>query len=400
MTKDLAQTLAQRVQRIKPSPTLAVSSRANELRAAGKSIINLGVGEPDFDTPMHIKKAAIQAIKEGHTKYTPVDGMKSLKEAVIRKFANENKLHYELNQIIVSCGAKHSIYNALASVLNAGDEVLIPAPYWVSYPDIVKLLDGEPVILKADLNQNLKITPAQLAANITKKTRVLILNSPSNPAGVAYKPEELKALGEVLSDYPDVLVITDDIYEHTQWNHLPFTNILNACPQLYDRCLVINGVSKAYAMTGWRIGYTAGPSKIIAAMKKIQSQSTSNPASISQYAAQAALDGDQKCVQKMAKAFKERHDYFVKALQEIEGFECMPSDGTFYTFPSITGCYQQFGVTNDIEFAEFLLEKAGIAGVPGSAFGSPGHIRFSFATSMDNLKDAVERIRKCHAECS
>lgn len=395
MTKDLAQELAQRVQRIKPSPTLAVSARAEELQAEGKPIINLSVGEPDFDTPSHIKEAAIQAIHDGHTKYTAVDGIKSLKKAIINKFTNENHLQYELNQILVSCGAKHSIYNLLSAVLNPQDEVIIPAPYWVSYPDMVKLADGNPVIVKTDFAQQFKMTPAQLNAAITEHTRVVILNSPSNPTGMAYTAEELKALADVILSHPGIIVVSDDIYEHNLWNHTPFTNILNACPELYDRCIIINGVSKSYAMTGWRIGYAAGPVKIIAAMKKAQSQSTSNPTSISQYAALAALEGDQTCISNMTKAYKERHDFVIAQLQKISGIKCIPSDGTFYTFPSVEALFNKDkGITNDIEFAEFLLNEAEIAVVPGSAFGAPGHIRMCYTTSMENLVEAIARLNK------
>lgn len=395
MTKDLALELAQRVQRIKPSPTLAVSARAEELQAQGKPIINLSVGEPDFDTPEHIKEAAIKAIRDAHTKYTAVDGTKSLKQAIINKFVKENHLNYELNQILVSCGAKHSFYNLFAAILNPGDEVIIPAPYWVSYPDMAKLADANPVIIKTDFANQFKMSAAQLNAAITDKTRIVVLNSPSNPTGIAYTPDELKALGDVILKHPGVIVVSDDIYEHSLWSHLPFTNILNVCPDLYDRCVIINGVSKSYAMTGWRIGYAAGPAKIIAAMKKVQSQSTSNPASISQYAAQAALEGDQSCTKTMTNAYKERHDYVLEQLKTIPGVKCMPSDGTFYTFPSIEGLLNRNPkITNDIEFAEFLLSNAEVAVIPGSAFGTPGHIRMSYATSMKNLVDAVERIKK------
>jgi aspartate aminotransferase len=398
MTKDLALELSQRVQRIKPSPTLAVSARAEELQAEGKPIINLSVGEPDFDTPPHIKEAAIKAIRDGHTKYTAVDGIKSLKTAIVNKFARENNLGYELNQVLVSCGAKHSIYNLFSALLNPGDEVIIPAPYWVSYPDMAKLADGHPVIVKTDFAQNFKMTPAQLSAAITNKTRVLILNSPSNPTGVAYTAEELKALGEVILRHPGIIVVTDDIYEHSLWSHKPFTNILNACPELHNRCIIINGVSKSYAMTGWRIGFAAGPTKIIAAMKKVQSQSTSNPTSISQYAAQAALEGDQSCIQVMTKAYKERHDYLLDEFKKIRGIKATSSDGTFYTFPSVEAFFNKdTGITNDIEFAEFILLNAEVAIIPGSAFGAPGHIRISYATSMKNLVDAIARINKALA---
>lgn len=395
VTKDLATELAQRVQRIKPSPTLAISAKAEELQAEGKKIINLSVGEPDFDTPEHIKEAAIKALKAGYTKYTAVDGTKGLKQAIIKKFAQDNQLDYELNQILVSSGAKHSIYNLLAAVVNPGDEVIIPAPYWVSYPDMVMLCDGNPVIVKTDFEQHFKISPAQLEAAITKKTRVLILNSPSNPTGIAYTKDELRALGEVVMRHPQLVVVSDDIYEKNMWHNTPFANIVNACPELYNRTIVINGVSKTYAMTGWRIGYAAGPAKIIGAMKKAQSQSTSNPSSVSQYAAQAALEGDQSCVAMMTKAYKERHDYLVSELQKIPGIKCVPSDGTFYTFPSVEGLFNKDkGITNDMEFAEFLLNEAEIAVVPGSAFGAQGHIRLCYTTSMQHLMDAVGRLRK------
>jgi len=398
MTKDLALELAQRVQRIKPSPTFAVSARAEELQDQGKPIINLGVGEPDFDTPEYIKQAAIKAIMDGRTKYTAVDGTKGLKTAIVNKFTRENHLNYDLNQILVSCGAKHSFYNLFMAVLNPGDEVIIPAPYWVSYPDMAKLADANPVIVKTDFAAQLKMTPAQLNAAITNKTRVIVLNSPSNPTGMAYTPDELKALGEVILQHPGIIVASDDIYEHSLWSHLPFTNLLNVCPELYDRCIVINGVSKAYAMTGWRIGYAAGPAKIIAAMKKAQSQSTSNPATVSQYAAEAALESGSDCTEVMRDAYKKRHDYLFGEFKKISGFNCLPSDGTFYTFPCIEAFLNpQSALTNDIEFAEFLLTHAEVAVVPGSAFGASGYIRLSYATSMENLVTAVHRIKKALA---
>ncbi|HSW69387.1 MAG TPA: pyridoxal phosphate-dependent aminotransferase [Gammaproteobacteria bacterium] len=386
--------LAARVQRIKPSPTLAVSARADELMTAGKNIISLSVGEPDFDTPDFIKEAAIKAIRNGMTKYTAVDGTAGLKKAIINKFERDNQLKYEPAQILVSCGAKHSLYNLFAALLNEGDEVIIPAPFWVSYPDMVKLMDAVPVIIKADLQQNFKITPAQLETAMTPQTRLVIFNSPSNPTGVAYTADELKALGKVLLKYPHVMVVTDDIYEHTLWNPASFVNILMVCPELYERCVVVNGVSKAYAMTGWRIGYAAGPAKLIAAMKKIQSQSTSNPASISQAAAQAALDGDQSCITTMTRAYKERHDYIVAELQKMPGVKVQAGDGTFYSFPSIEGVIEKSsGINNDIDVAEYLLNEAGIALVPGSAFGAPGYLRISYATSMEKIKDAMQRMR-------
>lgn len=385
--------LAARVQRIKPSPTLAVSARADELIAAGKNIINLGVGEPDFDTPDFIKEAAIKAIKDGYTKYTAVDGTVGLKKAIINKFARDNQLSYEPNQILVSCGAKHSFYNLFAALFNAGDEVIIPAPYWVSYPDMAKLTDAVPVIVKTDIEQQFKMTPAQLEAAITPETRLVILNSPSNPTGVAYSAADLKALADVLLKYPNVAVVSDDIYEHTLWPTETFTNILMVCPELYERCIVINGASKAYAMTGWRIGYAAGPAKLIAAMKKIQSQSTSNPTSISQVAAEAALNGDQSCIKTMIKAYKERHDFVVTELQKMPGVKVQPGNGTFYSFPCVEDVIQRAAhINNDLELTEYLLNEAEIAVVPGSAFGAPGYLRLSYATSMANVKEAIKRM--------
>ena len=387
--------LSDRVNSIKPSPTLAVTNRAAELRAEGKDIIGLGAGEPDFDTPDHIKNAAIEALNNGFTKYTAVDGTPGLKKAIINKFQNENGLSYQANQILVSCGGKQSFFNLSLALLNEGDEVIIPAPYWVSYPDMVLVADGKPVIITTTQEQRFKITPEQLEEAITPRTRLVVLNSPSNPTGVAYSLSELKALGEVLAKYPDVLIATDDMYEHIRFNDEPFVNILNACPNLYDRTIVLNGVSKAFSMTGWRIGYAAGPTKLIGAMKKIQSQSTSNPTSISQVASQAALEGGNDCVKDMVIAFKERHNYVVAALNDIKGVECIPADGTFYAFPSFQHVIDNDDrFNNDIELAEFLLGEAGVALVPGSAFGAAGNMRLSFATSMDVLKDAIARIKK------
>jgi aspartate aminotransferase len=387
--------LAHRVHRVKPSPTLAVTARAAELRAAGKDIIGLGAGEPDFDTPEHIKEAAIAAIRNGETKYTAVDGTPALKKAIIAKFARDNGLQYEPSQILVSCGGKQSFFNLVMALLNPGDEVIIPAPYWVSYPDMVRLADGEPVIVDAGIDQHFKISPEQLKAAITDQTKLFVINSPSNPTGVAYSREELRALAEVLLEFPRVLIATDDMYEHILWTEAPFCNILDACPELYPRTIVLNGVSKAYSMTGWRIGYAGGPESLIKAMKKIQSQSTSNPASISQAAAVAALDGDQGCIAPMLKAFKERHDFVVGKLNELPGVECLPSDGTFYSFPNLHQILEQRkDLHNDVELAEWLLQDAGVALVPGSAFGAPGYMRLSFATSMSNLEDALNRLHK------
>jgi len=386
--------LSNRVHRIKPSPTLAVTARAAELRAEGRDIIGLGAGEPDFDTPEHIKRAAKDAIDGGFTKYTAVDGIAGLKKAIVAKFARENGLEFTLDQVLVSCGGKQSFYNLAQALLNEGDEVIIPAPYWVSYPDMVLLADATPVEILAGKDQGFKITPEQLEAAITARTRLLVLNSPSNPTGVAYRRAELEALGEVLRRHPQVLIATDDMYEHILWSEEPFANILNTCPDLYPRTIVLNGVSKAYSMTGWRIGYAAGPRELISAMKNIQSQSTSNPTSIAQVAAQAALEGDQGCIQTMLKAFRERHDFVVKALNGIRGIDCLPADGTFYCFPDAQGAIEALdGIHDDVELAEHLLSEAGVALVPGSAFGAPGYLRLSFATSMENLHEAMRRMQ-------
>lgn len=387
--------LADRVQRIKPSPTLAVAARAEALKAAGKNIISLSVGEPDFDTPEHIKAAAIKALHEGKTKYTAVEGIVELRKAIIEKFSRDNQLHYTPEQILVSSGAKHSLYNLFMALLNPGDEVIIPAPYWVSYPDMVLLADATPVIIETEDTQRFKLSPEQLEKAITPRTRLLILNSPSNPSGMAYSRAELKALGDVLLKHPHVMITSDDIYEHTLWTAEPFVNIVMASPDLYSRTIVVNGVSKSYAMTGWRMGYAAGPAPIIAAMKKIQSQSTSNPSSITQYAALVALNGDQSCITQMTKAYKERHDVILQELNSMPGVTCLPVDGTFYSFPNVKGViHSSDKISNDIEFAEYLLNEAKIAVIPGSAFGTAGHLRLSYATSMENIIEAMRRMRK------
>jgi len=386
-------TLSQRVQSIKPSPTLAITARAAAMKAEGKSIIALGVGEPDFDTPEHIKQAAITAIKNGDTKYTAVDGTVALKQAVIDKLSRDNGLDYEMNQILVSVGGKQSFFNLTQALLDEGDEVIIPAPYWVSYPDMVLLANGTPVIIEAGQDQRFKITPEQLEAAITDKTRLFVINSPSNPSGMAYTEAELAALGEVLRKYPNILIATDDMYEHILWAEGGFHNIVTACPDLYDRTIVLNGVSKAYAMTGWRIGYAAGPAKLIAAMKKIQGQSTSNPASVSQAAAVEALNGDQQCIQTMLAEFKKRHDMVVKRLNAMDGMESLHSDGTFYVFPDISKILARMPKLNDdLDFAEALLVDKGVAIIPGTAFGMKNYIRLSIATSEENLENALDRI--------
>jgi aspartate aminotransferase len=385
--------LSERVQRIKPSPTLAISARAAQLRQEGRDVIGLGAGEPDFDTPSAIKDAAIKAIHDGMTRYTPVEGIPALRQAVIDKFQRDNGLSYEMNQVMISSGGKQTFYNLCHALLNPGDEVIIPAPYWVSYPDIVYLADGVPVIVAAEQDQNFKITPAQLEAAITPKTRLVVINSPSNPTGVAYSASELKALGDVLANYPDVWIATDDMYEKIIWTEAPFVNILNTNPELYARTMVLNGVSKAYAMTGWRIGYVAGDAQLIKAMTNIQSQSTSNPSSVSQHAALSALSGDQSVIAPMVAAFKERHDYVVERFSKIPGVACKPCDGTFYLFVNVQGVIaNKEGINNDLELAEYLLNEADVAIVPGSAFGLEGYFRMSYATSMENLVKAIDRI--------
>lgn len=392
--------LSKRVQTIKPSPTLAVSARAARLKSEGKDIIGLGAGEPDFDTPQHIKDAAINAINRGFTKYTAVGGIPSLKNAIINKFKRDNDFDYTTKQILVSCGGKQSFFNLALAVINPGDEVIIPSPYWVSYPDIVLIAEGKPITIEAGIEQSFKITAAQLERAITPKTRMFVINSPSNPSGGVYALDELKALGEVLRKHPHILIATDDMYEHILLSGGKFVNILNACPDLYSRTMVLNGVSKAYAMTGWRIGYCGGPEHIITAMENIQSQSTSNPTSISQVAAETALNGDQLCIEPMLTAFKERNLFVTDTLNAIPGVKCLLSDGAFYTFADTRQAIETLHTRkvlkdrNDISFSEYLLEQGGVAVVPGSAFGSEGYIRLSFATSMENIKKALERIAR------
>ena len=389
----MAIELSERVGRVKPSPTMAVTARAAEMRAAGHDIIGLGAGEPDFDTPEHISAAAIQAIHDGQTRYTPVDGTPALKQAIQAKFERDNGLGYTPDQILVSSGAKQSLYNLFMAVLSAGDEVVIPAPYWVSYPDMALLADGVPRIIEADQSQRFKITPDQLEANLTDRTRIVVLNSPSNPTGTAYTRAEFEALGEVLRRRPDVLIASDDIYEPILWSDEAFSNIAMVCPDLAERTVVVNGVSKAYAMTGWRIGYAAGPANVIGAMKKIQSQSTSNASSISQAASVAALNGDQGVIGPMVKAFRERHDFVVERLNAMAGVSCIAGDGTFYAYPDVSAAIAAIdGVETDTALAEYLISEANVALVPGTAFGLPGHARISYATSMENLEKAMDRL--------
>ena len=395
--------LSQRVQAIKESPTLAVTARAAKLKSEGKDIIGLGAGEPDFDTPQHIKDAAKQAIDRGFTKYTPVAGIPGLKKAIVAKFKNQNGFDYTDKEVIVGVGGKQCIFNLALAILNHDDEVIVPAPYWVSYADIALVAGAKPVIIECGIEQGFKLLPAQLEAAITHKTKLFMINSPSNPTGAVYTLEELKALGEVLKRHPHVLVATDDMYEHVNLTGDKFSNILNATPELKPRCIVLNGVSKAYSMTGWRIGYAAGPAYIIKAMEILQSQSTSNPTSISQVAAQAALDGPQECIQPMVKAFIERHEYVVDRFNKMRGLQCIKAGGAFYAFPdardAINNLHKEGKIkeATDMALSEYLLEQVGVAVVPGSAFGAAGYFRISFATSMDNLKNALDRIEKALA---
>ena len=387
-------SLSQRVQQVKPSPTLAVTARAAKLKAEGKDIIGLGAGEPDFDTPAHIAEAGIDAIRKGITRYTAVDGTVELKDAIVAKFRRENALTYDRGQIIVSSGAKQTCFNVCAAVLDPGDECLIPAPYWVSYPDMALLADGVPVSLYAGPEQGYKITPAQLAAAITPRSKLLFMNSPSNPTGAAYTKAELQALGAVLAAHPRIVIASDEMYEHIYWAPEPFTSFAAANPHLYDRTVTINGVSKAYAMTGWRIGYCGAPRELTAAMSTVQGQSTSNASSISQRAATVALNGDQSCVATMNRAFKERHDYVVAALNAMPGVSCRPGAGTFYAFANVAGAMRALGIADDNAFAEYLLIEGGVAVVPGSGFGARGHMRISFACSLQTLEEAMRRIER------
>ncbi len=392
--------LSHRVQVIKESPTLAITAKAAKYKAEGRPIIGLAAGEPDFDTPQHIKDAAKAAIDAGYTKYTPVSGIPALKLAIVNKFKTENSFDYAINEVIVGVGGKQTIFNLCLAVLNKGDEVVIPAPYWVSYADIAMVAEAVPVIIDCGIEQGFKLLPAQLEAAITPKTKLVMFNSPSNPTGAVYNLAELQALGEVLLKHPHVLVATDDMYEHVNLTGDKFYNILNAAPALKDRCIVLNGVSKAYSMTGWRIGYAAGPAYIIKAMEILQSQSTSNATSISQHAAVAALSGSQDCIKPMVTAFKERHKYVVDRFNVMPGLSCLMAGGAFYAFPdardAIAALYKsgKIKAATDMALAEYLLEKFDVAVVPGSAFGAEGYFRISFATSMDNLKEALNRIEK------
>ena len=385
--------LSNRVHAIKESPTIAVTDKARRLREAGRDVIGLGAGEPDFDTAGFVLQAAKDAMDAGRTRYTAVDGAPDVKEAIIAKMKRDHDLDYRPSQIVVSSGGKNSLYNLVQSIVDAGDETVVPAPYWVSYTDIVLLAGGVPVVVETGAASGFKMTPEQLESAITPRTRLLILNSPSNPTGACYRRSELAGLAEVLRRHPGVVVATDDMYEKITWDDEPFANILNAAPDLMDRTVVLNGVSKAYAMTGWRIGYAAAPDPISAAMRKIQSQCTSNPCSVSQAAAAAAISGDHAYVEERSRIFHERHDYVNRRLNELAGVSCVAGRGAFYAFPDFGGAIAAHRNANDdVAYAEWLLEAAGVAIVPGSAFGAPGFMRLSFATSMENLESALDRM--------
>ena len=380
--------------RVKPSPTGAVLALVTELRAQGRDIISLGAGEPDFDTPRHIRDAAVAAIAAGQTRYTPIDGTPELKAAIQAKFRRENGLDYEAAQIIVTSGGKQALFNLCMALLAPGDEAIIPTPCWVSYPDMVRLAEGEPVMIETGIEQHFKVTPAELQARLNDRTRLVVLNSPGNPTGASYTRAELEALGAVLEGYPDVVVISDDIYEHIYWADEPFVSFATACPQLFDRIVTVNGVSKAYAMTGWRIGYAGGPAELISAMKTVKSQSTSNPCSVSQAAAQAALDGDQGPVREMCAAYRRRHDYIVAALNASPGVQCRPGEGAFYAFPRVQDAVERLELADDTALAKKLIAEADVACVPGAAFEAPGYLRMSFACSQETLEEAVNRLNR------
>jgi aspartate aminotransferase len=380
------------LQRIRPSATVTITARAARLREQGRDIIVLSVGEPDFPTPEHVKAAARDALARNDTKYTSVDGSRLLKEAVVTKLARDNALHYTPDQVLISNGAKQSCYNACLALLDPGDEAIVLAPYWVSYPDMVRLADAEPVIVASSEQSGFKIAPEQLAAAITPKTRLVILNSPCNPTGAVYSAADWRALGAVLREHPGIIVLTDEIYEHILWTDEPFTSFVAACPELYDRTITVNGMSKGYAMSGWRIGYAAGPLPVIKAMTSLQGQSTTNACTISQAAARAALLGDQQCVRDMCAEFRRRHAFFLKGVRGLAGFSCVPASGTFYLLPNVEQAMHAKGVATDVELCEQILETAGVALVPGTAFGAPGHLRLSFAASDETLLAALARL--------
>ena len=386
--------LSERVQRVKPSATIAVSTLAREMRAAGRDVLSLSAGEPDFDTPEHVRAAAVEAMEAGDTRYTAADGTPSLKNAICRKFKRDNGLAYEPSQISVGAGAKQVLYNVCAAILNPGDEAIALAPYWVSYPDIVKLCDGTPVVVSAGLEAGYKVTPEQIDKAITDRTRLLFFNTPNNPTGVSFTRSELEALGEVVAAHEQVVVVSDDIYEHIYWGDGPWLTPAQVWTDLQDRIVTVNGVSKAYAMTGWRIGYAGANVELVNAMRKLCSQSTSNPCSVSQAAAVAALEGDQSVLTVMRDAFKERYEYMYEAVNALPGMRCAPAQGAFYVFADAREAIQAKGLDNDTQMAELILSEAEVALVPGAAFGAEGHLRFSFACSMDDLKEAMGRLRR------
>ena len=385
--------ISERVRKVKPSATIAISSKAMEMRSAGINVISMSAGEPDFDTPQHIKDAAKVAMDNGMTKYTQVDGVPDLKEAIIKKFRNDNELSYKPENILVSTGAKQTLYNLFQAILGDGDEVIIISPYWVSYPDMVLLADAKPVFVDTFQENNFSLDLNAFSNAINEKTKLVIINSPSNPTGITFSRSDYEAIGTILENYPNSYVATDDMYEYIYWGEEPFVSFAQACPALFDRTITINGVSKSYAMTGWRIGYCGGPTDVIGAMKKVQSQSTSNPSSISQAATIAALNGSKDEIYIMVEQYKIRHDYLCSALNAIEGFKTSPGTGAFYLFPEVKNVIEKKGLSDDVELSEYLIESANVAVVPGSAFGSKGYIRLSYATSLDNIKEAVERIR-------
>lgn len=386
--------ISERVRKVKPSATIAISSKAMEMRSAGINVISMSAGEPDFDTPEHIKDAAKAAMDSGKTKYTQVDGTPELKEAIINKFNDDNDLSYQPENILVSTGAKQTLYNLFQAILGDGDEVIIISPYWVSYPDMVLLADAKPVFIDTYQENNFSLDLNAFSDAINEKTKLVIINSPSNPTGITFTRSDYESIGAVLEDYPSVYVATDDMYEYIYWGDEPFVSFAQACPSLFDRTITINGVSKSYAMTGWRIGYCGGPADVIGAMKKVQSQSTSNPSSISQAATVAALNGSKDEVFSMVEQYKLRHDYFCSALNDIEGFKTSPGTGAFYLFPDVKNVIEKKGFSDDVELSEYLIETANVAVVPGSAFGSIGYIRLSYATGLEQIKEAVERITK------
>ena len=384
--------ISERVRKVKPSATIAISSKAMEMRSAGVDVISMSAGEPDFDTPEYIKDAAKLAMDNGMTKYTQVDGLPDLKQAIINKFNEDNQLIYDPENILVSTGAKQTLYNLFQAILGSGDEVIIISPYWVSYPDMVLLADAKPVIVDTFQENDFALDISSFEDSINDKTKLVIINSPSNPTGITFSRADYESIGAILENYPDIYVATDDMYEYIYWGDEPFVSFAQACPSLFDRTITINGVSKSYAMTGWRIGYCGGPADVIGGMKKVQSQSTSNASSISQAATIAALNGPKDEIYSMVEQYKLRHDYLCTALNNIDGFKTTPGTGAFYLFPDVKNAIEKKGFSDDVELSQYLIEKANVAVVPGSAFGSPGYIRLSYATSLELAKEAVKRI--------